>query len=73
MIKLYSTGCPQCDIIKTRLDNKKLKYEYVDCLDKPEIIEQIALRGAASMPVLEMEDGTFMSFAKILPWINQQK
>ena len=34
MVILYTTGCPQCKVLKAKLDSKNIKYTIVDDVDK---------------------------------------
>lgn len=46
MIKLYSTGCPKCRIIKMQFDNKNIPYEIIN--DNNEIenkMNELNIRG----------------------------
>lgn len=46
---LYSTGCPQCKVLKYMLDKKQVKYE--ECTDKSIMLQL----GFDVVPVLEVE------------------
>lgn len=65
MIKLYSTHCPQCKVLETKLDRAQIKYEVIDDQD-----EMIRL-GFKSAPVLEV-DGKAMPFAEAVKWVNNR-
>ncbi len=66
MIKLYTTHCPQCRTLETKLDRAGIKYE--TCED----VETMKARGFKSVPVLETEDGTF-NFMEAIKWVNSKK
>ena len=66
MIKLYSTHCPQCNTLETKLNRAGIKYEICD--DK----EEMLARGFKAAPVLETEDG-IMNFAQAIKWVNSKK
>ena len=34
MVILYSTGCPKCQVLKSKLDSKNISYELFDNKDK---------------------------------------
>lgn len=66
MITLYSTGCPQCSVLKIKLDNAGIKYNISDNIDA--VIE----KGFMSMPVLDV-DGEFMDFMTAIKWIRNKE
>lgn len=63
---LYSTNCPRCKILKSKLDKKGITYSVVDDVDK------MLSMGMTTMPVLEV-DGVRMSFKEAINWINNDK
>lgn len=65
-VVLYSTGCPRCKILKSKLDKKGITYSVVDDVDK------MLSMGMITMPVLEI-DGVRMSFKEAINWINSQE
>ena len=60
---LYSTGCPKCNVLHTKLDNKNIKYELIDDIDI--MVE----KGFQQAPVLEV-DGEIMDFGTAVKWVN---
>ena len=60
---LYTNGCPQCKILKTKLDEKNIEYEVFDD------VELMLEKGFRSMPMLE-KDGEIMIFPKALEWVK---
>ena len=66
MVVLYSNHCPRCEIIKDKLNNKKIKYTLVDD-------ESILLsKGFDFMPVLEVDGVIIESMTQINDYINKQ-
>lgn len=65
MIILYTIGCPQCNVLKTKLDKKNISYTTVT--DKNKMREM----GLSRLPVLEV-DGNIMEFPAANTWINNQ-
>lgn len=63
---LYSTNCPRCKILKSKLDDKKVIYSIVNDVDK------MLSMGMAVVPVLEV-DGVRMNFKEAINWINNDK
>ena len=65
MIKMYSTHCPQCKVLETKLNKKNIQYEVCDDLDT---MKQL---GFKSVPVLDV-DGTIFNFSDAVKWVNNQ-
>ena len=63
-IILYSTGCPKCDILKRKLEDKGVAYAENQDTDEMEAL------GIEFVPVLRMGD-RLMSFAEAIRWVNQ--
>ena len=64
MVVLYSNGCPRCVILKKKLDEKKIEYKISDNLN------DIVKEGFMSVPVLKVDDFTFLGFGEATKWIN---
>ena len=62
---LYSTGCPRCKVLVTKLDSKGISYRVVD-----DVYEMIRL-GTTTVPCL-MVDGKLMDFKESVKWVNKQ-
>lgn len=65
-IILYSTGCPKCNVLETKLNSKSIKYEV--CRD----IEVMQSKGMMSAPNLEV-DGELMDFSAAIKWVREYK
>ena len=65
MITLYSTGCPQCSILKKKLDEKGI--EYTEITD----VQQMLSLNFTIVPVLDI-DGDRKNFAEAVKWVNEQ-
>lgn len=65
MITLYSTGCPQCEILKKKLAAKGINY--TENNDE----QQMLSMNFTIVPVLEV-DGKQMKFSEAVKWINEQ-
>lgn len=63
LITLYSTGCPRCNVLKQKLDNKKIEYTVVNDVD---IMTE---KGISTVPVLEV-DGQLLQFKEAVDWVN---
>ncbi len=65
-VVLYSTGCPRCKILKSKLDKKGITYSVVDDVDK------MLSMGMVVVPVLEV-DGVRINFKEAINWVNNDK
>lgn len=65
-IILYSTGCPRCKVLETKLKEKNISYTYIDDLDIMEAKDIYAV------PCLEV-DGARMDFKEAVNWVNTQE
>lgn len=63
MVTLYSTGCPRCNVLKQKLDNKNIEYDVINDID---IMTE---KGFETVPVLDV-DGQIMQFKEATDWIN---
>lgn len=61
---LYTTHCPKCSILKTKLDEAGLEYEMITD------IETIAGKGFRTVPMLEI-DGKILDFAQAIKYIKE--
>ena len=67
MIVLYTTKtCPKCGIVKTKLDDKKIKYTLVE--DETVLSE----KGYDWLPVLEADGVVMTNMLDINAWLNKQ-
>lgn len=62
-IVLYSTGCPKCKVLKTKLDKKSIEYDIVSDL------EIMKSKNFQSAPQLEVGSYTF-DFSKAVKFVN---
>lgn len=62
---LYSTGCPQCNVLKEKL--KVANIDYIEVTDKDTIIA----KGITKVPVLEV-DGIQMALSAANEWIKSR-
>ena len=65
MIIFYTTGCPRCHVLESKLNSKNISYEM--CSDKNVMINM----GLTAVPVLEV-DGNRMEFKQAVDWINKE-
>lgn len=64
-IVLYSTHCPKCKILETKLKDKGVTYDEVNDVDA------MIAKGMKSAPGLEV-DGVVMDFGEAIKWVNQK-
>lgn len=62
---LYSTGCPQCKVLKAKLDAKHIQYQLVT-----DSYTMMTL-GMSTVPQLAVE-GEIMDFKSAVDWVNKQ-
>ena len=65
MVKLYSTGCPLCNVLKEKLDAANIEYTTIS--DK----ETMLAEGIDRIPILEA-DGVKMEMSAANRWINSR-
>ena len=62
---MYSTGCPKCNVLKSKLDSKSIPYVVVSD------VSSIIAKGITAVPVLEI-DGRLLDFKKAVDWVNER-
>lgn len=62
-ITLYSTGCPKCKVLISKLNEKNIDYEICDN------ISIMLKKGITQLPVLDVS-GDVMDFKTSVEWIN---
>jgi len=63
MIILYSTGCPRCNVLEKKLNQKNVRY--TECND----VAEMETKGISTVPCLDVE-GEIMDFGKAVKWVN---
>lgn len=66
MIKFYSTNCPKCKVLETKLKLKNIQYN--TCTD----VDEMLSLGIKSAPTLQLDDGKILNFADAVKWVNGQ-
>ena len=64
-IILYTTFCPRCRVLETKLKQKEIEYEEVTDVDL------MTEKGFMSVPMLEV-DGKTLNFTQSNTWINER-
>ena len=62
---LYSTHCPRCKVLTTKLQQKHITYEEINDM------EVMKNKGFKEAPKLEV-DGVIMDFKQAVDWIEEQ-
>lgn len=65
-IKIYSTGCPRCRVLESKLNKAHIEYEECDDIDV------MRSMGITEVPVIDIGDGELMNFVDACRWINAQ-
>lgn len=65
-VLLYGTGCPRCNVLTKKLNNKGIKF--IEIQDVDLMLE----KGIDAVPVLEV-DGQLMDFKSATDWVNAQE
>ena len=63
MINLYTTNCPRCKVLESKLKQTGREFNIINDVEK--IIE----KGFTHAPILEV-DGKFMDYSEAFAWIN---
>ncbi len=74
MIKLYSTGCPKCNVLKKKLDAAQINYTVIEDMDA--IMAVCNELKVDTVPILEVElneeVSEFMEFPQAVKWVGEQ-
>ena len=62
---LYEHGCPRCKVLKSKLDQKGVKYETISDM---EVMKE---KGFKEAPKLEV-DGVVYDFKEAVKWIGER-
>ena len=62
---LYEHGCPNCRVLKMKLDKSGIEYETVND------VEVMKAKGFQSAPKLEV-DGKVLDFKEAVDWLKEQ-
>ena len=64
-VVLFSTHCPRCNVLATKLQQKGIDYQEINDVDV--MVE----KGFTAVPMLEV-DGVVYDFKKAVEWIGAQ-
>lgn len=62
-ITLYSTGCPRCNVLEKKLNQKGVSFTVNDSVDEMREL------GIMAVPVLHV-DGNLLEFTEAVKWVN---
>lgn len=62
---LYSTGCPRCNVLKSKLSDKEIEYSEIAS------VEEMKTLGITEVPILSI-DGQMYDFKSAVEWVNKQ-
>ena len=62
---LYEHGCPRCKVLKSKLDQKGIKYKNISD------VEVMKSKGFTEAPKLEV-NGVVYDFKEAVQWIGEQ-
>lgn len=65
-IILYSTGCPKCKVLESKLNAKGVTYDTVSD------IEEIEKTGFSEVPLMKIGD-SLLDFRSAVNWVNSLK
>lgn len=63
MVKLYTTNCPKCRVLETKLKQKKIDFETITDIS---VIQE---KGFMEAPILEIDE-IFYPFSEAVKWVN---
>lgn len=69
-ITVYSTGCPQCKILKKKLEDSGLEYKLIE--DKDVTVKTGQELGVKSAPFMVV-DGAIYTFADAVKFVRDNK
>lgn len=64
-VTFYSTNCPRCHVLETKLKQKNISY--IECND----VDAMVSKGLQAAPALEV-DGVMMEFTEAVNWLKEQ-
>ena len=65
---LYSTGCPKCKVLKTKLAQKGVDYKLVE--DEDDVYRFCNNNHIMELPIFVKDDGSILNFSEANRFIN---
>ena len=66
MVTFYSTNCPKCKVLETKLKQKEINF--TTCTN----VDEMLTHGIKAAPALGLEDGTVLNFGDAVRWVNNK-
>ena len=63
-VVMYTTHCPQCEVLAKKLNQKSIKYTLIDD------VALMANIGLSAVPALRIDGGALMNFKESIEWVN---
>jgi len=67
MIRLYSTGCPNCNILKKMIENKEISY-----IEETDVNKIISL-GITEVPAIMLENKKILNYQEAKKWLSSME
>lgn len=67
MIKVYTIGCPSCNILEKKLAQKNI--EYVTVNDET-VFKDL---GIDTFPMMQIDDNPLLPYKEAVDWVNHQE
>lgn len=67
MITLYTTHCPKCNILESKLRSKNISFTIID--DSDEVVAFGRQVGIMAAPIVDNE-GKILDFNRAITWLN---
>lgn len=64
-IVLYSTGCPRCQVLEKKLEQKNIAFEKVT---DTELMQKM---GMVAVPMLEVDGAPIMDYMQAINWLKE--
>ena len=65
MVKVYTTGCPKCQVLEMKLEQKGIPFEEITDISLMETL------GIDLVPMLEIEKDHLLPFSEAVKWVNE--
>lgn len=67
MIKVYTIGCPSCNILEKKLTQKNIEYVTINDVA---VFKDL---GIYTFPMLQIDDNPLLSYIEAIDWVNHQE
>lgn len=67
MFKVYTIGCPACNVLCKKLVNKGIPFAVIT---DPQIFEELNIE---VFPMAQIDEGPLMSYGEALNWLKKQE